>query len=399
MAEQEKSLIEVLQEADNGDVKAMREAIAMLEIQGYDQEKDVDIIERILGYKEEMEKAGSTTGYIMMAEEYLSGENMPKDIEKAIELYQMAADGGEDFGNQSLGMLYYIGREVPQDYVKAMEYFTLTEKKKSPCTIYAMAEMYRLGQGVEVDDEKACELYKSIIDDNSAYAKIDAYYSRACFRYAQFLRKTGELKDKERALELVNYAKNELLNKEKFPSVINITDEEILEEWKSLNAELLNVEDDNDSDGCYQYVLDYPMDSNRFENEIADVVMDLEAHKDEPNDFLTVDFAYEQGGGVVFIQVSPDSEGDNYDLEIARYEDKLDEGEYAYEDDNGRKYKLYVHEPYEDTDARTVIETLRKVLVDDDCPDLTTWRDITEVCIKGTAARERQAAENNQEEE
>lgn len=400
MAEQEKSLIELLQEADNGDVKAMRDAIARLEIQGYDKEKDVDIIERIVKYKKAMADAGSTSGYIMLAEEYLEGKNVPKDVDKAIELYKQAADGGEDFGNQSLGMLYYEGKHVTQDYQKAMEYFTKEDGRKSACTTYSMAEMYRLGLGVEEDEEKAFELYKEIIDDDSPYAAYDDYYPRACFRLAQILHSFEDGEAIQQALKLVNYAKDSLLNRGNDAVATDITEEEVMEEWKSLMEDAENYEAEASStDHSYHYNLENPWTGEKFEDEIIDAVMNLEVREDEPNDFIVVDFAYEQGGGVVFVQAALDDEGDNYDLELARYEDNLDEGEYAYEDDNGRKYKLYLREPYEDTDARTVIETLRRTMVEDDCPDLTTWRDITEVCIKGTEERARQAAENNQEEE
>lgn len=397
MAEQEKSLIELLQEADNGDVKAMRDAIARLEIQGYDKEKDVDIIERIVKYKKAMADAGSTSGYIMLAEEYLDGKNVPKDVDKAIELYKQAADGGEDFGNQSLGMLYYEGKHVAQDYQKAMEYFTKEEGRKSACTTYSMAEMYRKGLGIEADEEKAFNLYKDIVNDDSPYAAFDDYYPRACFRLAQILHSFEDGEAVQQALDLVNYAKDRLLNRGNDAVATDITEEEVIEEWKSLveDSELYTSESEETEDGYYQFALDNPMSSEQFEEKIVDTVMKLETRGDDPNDSLVVDFLYEQGGDVAFIQVAIDDEGYNYDLEIARYESKLDEDEYAFEADDGRKYKLYRHEPYEDTDARIVIETFRKVIVEDGCPDLTSWMDITERCIKGWEKHEQEEAESD----
>lgn len=169
----------------------------------------------------------------------------------------------------------------------------------------------------------------------------------------------------------------------------------------------------SDDSGYKEYVLEDPMALEQFDKEIVKAVKGLKVNKGRPNDFLSFSFDYSQGGGVYFIQVAVDDDGKNYDLEIAHFKDLYDlrtsgsEHKYgnkttgprdsranygdpydktvrdeAYYEDGNRRYKLYLHEPYEETDFATVIRVLKQVVVGDTCPDLSNWRDITAICQK-----------------
>jgi len=48
---------------------------------------------------------------------------VPKDLTKAVELYQKAADQGDAFAQTNLGALYESGQGVPQDLEKAAELY------------------------------------------------------------------------------------------------------------------------------------------------------------------------------------------------------------------------------------------------------------------------------------
>ena len=54
---------------------------------------------------------------------YQSGQGVPKDLGKAAELYQKAADQGNVFAQNNLGLLYQSGEGVPKDLRKAAELY------------------------------------------------------------------------------------------------------------------------------------------------------------------------------------------------------------------------------------------------------------------------------------
>lgn len=134
--------------------------------------------------------------------------------------------------------------------------------------------------------------------------------------------------------------------------------------------------------GYYDCKLSNPLSEKNFEEVVVPLVKSLKIHKDNVNDYLIVDFDYEHGGKLNFVQVAVDDDGLNYDFELARFEKNLPENEPAYKTEDGRKYKLYLHEPYEKTDLATVLELLRLVLVENKCPDISDWRDISYLAEK-----------------
>jgi len=60
---------------------------------------------------------------LLLAERYRSGKGVPKDMSKAAELYQKAADQGNHYAQNDLGMLYENGEGVPKDLNKARELY------------------------------------------------------------------------------------------------------------------------------------------------------------------------------------------------------------------------------------------------------------------------------------
>ena len=76
---------------------------------------------------------------IALASFYLTGEIVPQNYTKAIQLYQDAADSGNSRAQLELGFLYYIGQGVAQDFSKAQEWF-----QKAALNNYNMAQ-YNLG--------------------------------------------------------------------------------------------------------------------------------------------------------------------------------------------------------------------------------------------------------------
>ena len=53
---------------------------------------------------------------------YLTGEPVPKDVEKALAYLTASADQGNQFAQYTLGKLYLLGRDVPPDREQAKEW-------------------------------------------------------------------------------------------------------------------------------------------------------------------------------------------------------------------------------------------------------------------------------------
>ena len=52
-----------------------------------------------------------------------NGQGMPQDYAQARDWYLKAAEQGDAFGQNGLGLLYAYGRGVPQNYVQARDWY------------------------------------------------------------------------------------------------------------------------------------------------------------------------------------------------------------------------------------------------------------------------------------
>lgn len=60
---------------------------------------------------------------VLLADKYMNGEGVEKDMTKAIELYRKSAKQGYSVAENMLGMLYYNGEGVERDIHKSYEWF------------------------------------------------------------------------------------------------------------------------------------------------------------------------------------------------------------------------------------------------------------------------------------
>ena len=91
---------------------------------------------------------------------YQNGQGVPKDLGKAAELYQKAADKGYDLAQNNLGWLYENGEGVPKDLGKAVELYQKAADKGNTFAQNNLGWLYENGQGVPKDLGKAVELYQ-----------------------------------------------------------------------------------------------------------------------------------------------------------------------------------------------------------------------------------------------
>lgn len=94
------------------------------------------------------------------AKKYLRGDGVPRNIEKAIELYNDCAQNGKlSFAMNELGSLYKKGREVPKDLNKAFYWYSKSVEQGDPIGMFYLGTMYKAGEGVIQDFSKAFEYF------------------------------------------------------------------------------------------------------------------------------------------------------------------------------------------------------------------------------------------------
>ena len=103
--------------------------------------------------------------------DYQNGQGVPKDLRKAAELYQKAADKGNAFAQNQLGTLYQSGEGVPKDLRKAAELYQKAADQGGAMAQNNLGTLYQSGQGVPKDLGKATELYQKAADQGNAFAQ------------------------------------------------------------------------------------------------------------------------------------------------------------------------------------------------------------------------------------
>lgn len=230
-------LIEI---ADSGDDDLAKSwAIYRLECMMEDKEEP-DINERILRYLNELIDSGHHNCYLQLADKYRHGSGVLKDINKTVELVELAVEKGAEHACEFLGQMYYKGEGVPQSYTKAMELFEREDEDTDLMvgTRYSMAEIYRLGLTGVKDLDKAWDLYEDIVYDPIEYAKLDDCYSRACFRLAQILQKSEDEEDIQEAYRLLQYSMKKLLNRAPTDVPTGISEEEFKDTYRVVAEKL-----------------------------------------------------------------------------------------------------------------------------------------------------------------
>ncbi|MFI3227963.1 MAG: MobP3 family relaxase [Clostridia bacterium] len=85
---------------------------------------------------------GNESAIKFLAHEYLTGENLEKSVDSAINLYKKLADSGDDFSQYMLGKLLFSNDDVEQ----SMEYLKLSSEQGNP---YAELFSSRIEQNID----------------------------------------------------------------------------------------------------------------------------------------------------------------------------------------------------------------------------------------------------------
>lgn len=84
---------------------------------------------------------------------------MEKDLSRAVELYQAAAEQGDRVAACNLGYLYETGTGVRQNWEQAVAWYRRSVERGYARAQYRLAQCYEHGRGVQKDSAQALELY------------------------------------------------------------------------------------------------------------------------------------------------------------------------------------------------------------------------------------------------
>lgn len=117
---------------------------------------------------------------------YYTGQIGEQSYQKAMDLYEFAADTGDAQAVENLGYCYYYGRNCKTDYQKAYECFAKGAFQGRIISLYKIGDMYKNGYYLAEDPAAAFGIYSRCIDminndaDSAKEADADVYV-----RYAE----------------------------------------------------------------------------------------------------------------------------------------------------------------------------------------------------------------------
>lgn len=124
-------------------------------LNGYKENEIEPNLEKAIEYYEMAAQGGMEDAFMELGYIYCSGQHMQPDYEKGIAYYRKAADMGNTTALGNLGMSYLRGIGVEKDERKGFEYFLKAAEGGHPNAMQQVALLYRNGVGVEADKEKS----------------------------------------------------------------------------------------------------------------------------------------------------------------------------------------------------------------------------------------------------
>ena len=124
--------------------------------------------------KELVQKAltGDAEALFSVAESFDYGVGgAPKDYEKAVKYYRLAAEQGHAGAQCNLGFCYDEGQGVTQSYTEAVKYYRLAAEQGHATAQCNLGLCYEKGQGVTLSKEEAIKWYKKAAQQGDSRAK------------------------------------------------------------------------------------------------------------------------------------------------------------------------------------------------------------------------------------
>lgn len=100
-------------------------------------------ISEAVSWYEKAASQGSQYAHYRLGKLYLSGDGIPKDVERAVEHLTASAKLGNQYAQYALGKLYLMGRDIPRDEEAARKWLTASAEQGNR---YAQFFLERIGQ-------------------------------------------------------------------------------------------------------------------------------------------------------------------------------------------------------------------------------------------------------------
>jgi uncharacterized protein len=88
----------------------------------------------------------------ILGQAFLLGSAVPKNYQKAMHWYHLAAENGNKEAQNELGFMYFVGNGVEQDVEKGGTFFLKAAYNGLAVAQYNVGIMYYTGKGVKVTD-------------------------------------------------------------------------------------------------------------------------------------------------------------------------------------------------------------------------------------------------------
>jgi hypothetical protein len=123
--------------------------------------------------------AGFAPGFFELGACYEEGIGVPRDVDKALELYQRSAIAQYGFAAFRLGMACYNGEFAPVDVVQAVRWMERAYELGDTRGAHALADWYESGEKLKRDDRSSLLWYKraSELGDPLASFRLQMVYT------------------------------------------------------------------------------------------------------------------------------------------------------------------------------------------------------------------------------
>lgn len=101
---------------------------------------------------------------LQMGLNYLTGRKGTRDLTRAAQLLQEAAEAGQPEAQTQLGMMYQTGTGVPQDFALALHWYQLAAASGGLSAKVNMGLLYAKGRGVAQDPAMAQQLFRQAFE-------------------------------------------------------------------------------------------------------------------------------------------------------------------------------------------------------------------------------------------
>lgn len=114
---------------------------------------------------------GNALAQYKLAKQYQAGEEVEKNIPRAVELFTKSALQNNLYAQYQLGKLYLLGEDVTKDIDTAIRWLTASAKQENQSAQYALGKLYLMGQDVPRDREVAIWWLTLSAEQGNIYAR------------------------------------------------------------------------------------------------------------------------------------------------------------------------------------------------------------------------------------